>query len=401
MYPQISVQEFCKAKGILVTAYSPFGAGMKELIDHPTLKDIGSRIDYSPTQVIMGWLLKKGLAVIPKSATVNRMLQNLKYADISAEDEAQIDGIHKAPGMHRMSWGHLCVDGNIFGWWYEQLGWPLRDGGFQVRSKSANFVLDHTLLNKYPGVNMDAARRGRRSLISKLETYLVSCAGITFEDLSAIWSALMFVGPYLTPLYLWARALFSLTRVAEDLVQDQPNIVAIDNRTIDTDSFVPEDDFPHVPPAPSLPPQCSPRRPIVNSWDFADPKRTVYKLIKRYRSNESDDADSFHWFEDIGSSRFLARPPQLPSNQISPGDVYMYRPSRNASRDAVVMWVRSGADRWLQATTGRKHPGKPGYFLALLSNMEPAWVQKVDVAEGSGDGSGVARGLLSFQYASA
>ncbi|TCD64297.1 hypothetical protein EIP91_004275 [Steccherinum ochraceum] len=129
MYPQFAEQEYCKAKGIVVTAYSPFAMGQKELIEHPTLKEIGARTGHSPTQVIMGWFIKKGVAAIPKSATQKRMEQNKKYADITAEEEASIDAIHKVPGFHRTSWYEWCKDGNVAGWTYEQLGWALTDGG--------------------------------------------------------------------------------------------------------------------------------------------------------------------------------------------------------------------------------------------------------------------------------
>ncbi|TCD61500.1 hypothetical protein EIP91_008366 [Steccherinum ochraceum] len=129
LYPQFAEQEYCKSKGIVITAYSPFALGQKDLIEHATLKEIGSRTGHSPTQVIMGWLLKKGIAAIPKSAIYDRMFKNIEYADISSEDMVKIDAIHKTPGMHRMSWGHLCVDGKVNGWTYEQLGWNLVDGG--------------------------------------------------------------------------------------------------------------------------------------------------------------------------------------------------------------------------------------------------------------------------------
>ncbi|TCD67471.1 hypothetical protein EIP91_012332 [Steccherinum ochraceum] len=129
LYPQFAEQEYCKSKGITITAYSPFAIGQKDLIEHPTLKEIGSRTGHSPTQVIMGWLLKKGVAAIPKSATHQRMVQNIQFADFSADEEAKIDAIHKVPGFHRTSWGKWCVDGKWAGWTYEQLGVALTDGG--------------------------------------------------------------------------------------------------------------------------------------------------------------------------------------------------------------------------------------------------------------------------------
>lgn len=44
---------------------------------------------------------------------------------LTPEDMAAIDGLHKKPGMHR---NLLSIPGGepgaVFGWTYEQLGWP-------------------------------------------------------------------------------------------------------------------------------------------------------------------------------------------------------------------------------------------------------------------------------------
>ena len=55
--------------------------------------------------------------------------------DISEEDEVKIDAIHKGPGMHRTAWGDLIGTGNsVFGWTFEQLGWPFEEGKFGIIS---------------------------------------------------------------------------------------------------------------------------------------------------------------------------------------------------------------------------------------------------------------------------
>ncbi|TCD64898.1 hypothetical protein EIP91_003474 [Steccherinum ochraceum] len=128
-YPQPAVREYCKKKGIHITAYSTFGLGNADLLSHPVLQTIAARTGYTTAQVITGWVIKKGYSSIPRSFNHDRLAQNLKYAEITSEDEAKIDVMYKAPGVHRTSWGHFCADGMILGWTYEQLGFNIRDGG--------------------------------------------------------------------------------------------------------------------------------------------------------------------------------------------------------------------------------------------------------------------------------
>lgn len=55
----------------------------------------------------------------------------LQYTELSSEDEAKIDAIHKGPGMHRSMIGYHNEDG-VFGWTYDQLGWSFTKGGVVV-----------------------------------------------------------------------------------------------------------------------------------------------------------------------------------------------------------------------------------------------------------------------------
>ena len=50
---------------------------------------------------------------------------------LSAEDMETINDLHKKPGMHRgLLVGPGGIPGEAVGWTYEQLGWPMVDGGF-------------------------------------------------------------------------------------------------------------------------------------------------------------------------------------------------------------------------------------------------------------------------------
>ena len=149
LLPQVELIEYCKKRGILVTAYTPLGRGHPDLVQNPVIKDISTRTGGSAANVIMGWFIKKGIVAIPKSANPVRMKENLQvrcvsplrchnsslltcfkqFVEITDEDEAKIDAIHQAPGMHRSLISYHGDDGTVFGWTYEQLGWPFKKGG--------------------------------------------------------------------------------------------------------------------------------------------------------------------------------------------------------------------------------------------------------------------------------
>ena len=68
--------EYCKKKGIVITAYSPLGnniTGKTRVIDSPEIVDIAKRLNKEPAQVLIAWVAKQGFCVIPKSVTPKRI----------------------------------------------------------------------------------------------------------------------------------------------------------------------------------------------------------------------------------------------------------------------------------------------------------------------------------------
>lgn len=53
----------------------------------------------------------------------------LQLIKLTPEEMTVIDSIHKKPGMHRSLLGYHPPNGVVFGWTYEQLGWPFTIGG--------------------------------------------------------------------------------------------------------------------------------------------------------------------------------------------------------------------------------------------------------------------------------
>ncbi len=90
---QRALLEYCKAHDIVVTSYSSFGNG--SLIGDQALKRIADKVGKSMPQVVLRWLLMKGVVVIPKSANPAHIKANMDVFDweLDAEDFAAIDAL--------------------------------------------------------------------------------------------------------------------------------------------------------------------------------------------------------------------------------------------------------------------------------------------------------------------
>ncbi|MBQ2176036.1 MAG: aldo/keto reductase [Alphaproteobacteria bacterium] len=94
-----SLVDYCRSKGIVVEAFSPFGRGMltKEIMDNQILKSIAEKYDKTIAQVVLRWLTQQGIVAIPRSNKVEKLRQNIAVFDfnLSAEDIDSIYGLNK------------------------------------------------------------------------------------------------------------------------------------------------------------------------------------------------------------------------------------------------------------------------------------------------------------------
>jgi diketogulonate reductase-like aldo/keto reductase len=79
-----------RERGVVVEGYSSLkGTNLR----HPVLADIAARHGVTPAQVVLRWHLEHDIVVIPKSATQQRIKENLDLFgfSLSADEVASID----------------------------------------------------------------------------------------------------------------------------------------------------------------------------------------------------------------------------------------------------------------------------------------------------------------------
>jgi diketogulonate reductase-like aldo/keto reductase len=91
--------EACHRRAMAFTAYSPIAQG--EVLNDPVVRDIAYRVDRKPAQVVLRWLVQQdGVVAIPKSATPERIRDNLRVFDfeLASSDMNAIAGLARPDG---------------------------------------------------------------------------------------------------------------------------------------------------------------------------------------------------------------------------------------------------------------------------------------------------------------
>ncbi len=91
-YQRESELAFHREHGILQQSWASFAEGQNDIFKQPVLSAIAAKHGKSVAQVILRWLNQRGIAVIPKSVTPARVIENAQVFDfeLSAQEMAQI-----------------------------------------------------------------------------------------------------------------------------------------------------------------------------------------------------------------------------------------------------------------------------------------------------------------------
>ena len=89
---QIDAQRFLQDNGVQVEAWAPFAEGRNNIFQNEVLLSIAASHKKSVAQVILRWLVQRGIAALSKSTRKERMIENITVFDfeLSTEDMASI-----------------------------------------------------------------------------------------------------------------------------------------------------------------------------------------------------------------------------------------------------------------------------------------------------------------------
>ena len=80
-------QENMEKHGVKMEAWAPFGEGRNNLFTNETLVSIGKKYNKSSAQVMLRWLLQRGVIVACKSTHIERMQENINVFDFELTEE--------------------------------------------------------------------------------------------------------------------------------------------------------------------------------------------------------------------------------------------------------------------------------------------------------------------------
>jgi 2,5-diketo-D-gluconate reductase A len=89
---QIDTQKFLQDNSVQVEAWAPFAEGKNHIFQNEFLRSIAAKHKKSVAQVILRWLVQRGIIALSKTTRKERMLENISVFDfeLSAEDLAAI-----------------------------------------------------------------------------------------------------------------------------------------------------------------------------------------------------------------------------------------------------------------------------------------------------------------------
>ncbi|KAF5379086.1 hypothetical protein D9615_005917 [Tricholomella constricta] len=94
--PQQDVVDFCNARGIIVTAYSPLGSDNSPLLNNEVVKKIADKYSVQPANVLISLQANRpGVNVLPKSVTNSRIASNFNVIDLTEEEVKELNAIDK------------------------------------------------------------------------------------------------------------------------------------------------------------------------------------------------------------------------------------------------------------------------------------------------------------------
>ena len=84
---QVKAQENMEKYGVKMEAWAPFGEGRNGLFTNEVLVNIGKKYNKTSAQIMLRWLIQRGVIIACKSTHIDRMKENFNVFDFKISDE--------------------------------------------------------------------------------------------------------------------------------------------------------------------------------------------------------------------------------------------------------------------------------------------------------------------------
>ena len=87
-HQQVDAHQFMREHGVQIESWGPFAEGRNNIFGNELLLSVAGKYNKTVAQVILRWLIQRGVVVIPKSVRKERIVENFSIFDfeLSAED---------------------------------------------------------------------------------------------------------------------------------------------------------------------------------------------------------------------------------------------------------------------------------------------------------------------------
>ena len=102
---QVEAQKNMEKYGVHIEAWAPFGEGKNGLFTNETLLEIGKKHNKTTAQVMLRWLIQRGVIVACKSTHEERMKENLNVFDFELDNE-DMDKIKELDTTNSLFFNH-------------------------------------------------------------------------------------------------------------------------------------------------------------------------------------------------------------------------------------------------------------------------------------------------------
>ncbi|KAG6361855.1 hypothetical protein INS49_010084 [Diaporthe citri] len=97
-FAQPELVKWCQDKGIVVEAYSPLGNNIYSLpmaIEDPVIIQLAEKLGKTPAQIVLSWIVQRGVVVLTKSVTPSRIKSNLEVSELPADVFEKVNSLDR------------------------------------------------------------------------------------------------------------------------------------------------------------------------------------------------------------------------------------------------------------------------------------------------------------------